>query len=424
MCTQSKNRCPAATWLRGKPKKGCPREECRCRPKPGHSMSWPAHLQTPRVQCLTGSFRGNGSRGHNAALLSPASQRLQNRWPRKRAERWGDSSPDAGRTGAPKREVQHGLFSRHCACIRRIDRRHHRRRGAGCRQISRADGAHCRAVLGRQHDRPARPRDRRQTPAALEQGRDRGEPAGTCRHLQRGQGSCRRLHADAHLQRAHRHQPSQQEPGVRSDQGLRRGDPGRHHAPHHGGAPRLAGQERQGPDRAGAGEAGRAQLQLRRPRQHHGHRRRAVQAGDPDRHRARSLQRPAGDAYGHHPWRCGGGLFVLRRRGRSHPERKGAGTGGHWRHPSERPSRCSDLQGSRAARVPVQFLVRHPGASRHAAGDRRQSQRRYRPGRSDARRQSAVRAARRDARQHAARPVQRDHQGDTERYSTLFKGAN
>ena len=241
---------------------------------------------------------------------------------------------------------------------------------------------------------------------------------GLARHLQRGQGSFRWLHADAHLQRAHRHQPSQQEPGVRSDQGLRRGDSGRHHAPHHGGASRLAGQERQGPDRAGAGEAGRAQLQLRRARQHHGHRRRAVQASHPDRHRARALQRPPGDAYGDHPRRCGDGLFVLRCRGRSHSERKGARAGRHWPQAPERPSRCSDLQGSRGARVRVRFLVRHPGASRYAESDRRKGQRRHCPGRADARRQSTLRAARRVPRQHAARPVRPDHQG---RHTTLCR---
>ena len=51
--------------------------------------------------------------------------------------------------------------------------------------------------------------------------------------------SCRRLHADAHLQRPHRHQPSQQEPGVRSDQGLRGREPGCDHTAHPGGASRT-----------------------------------------------------------------------------------------------------------------------------------------------------------------------------------------
>ncbi len=45
-------------------------------------------------------------------------------------------------------------------------------------------------------------------------------------------------------------------------------------------------------------------------------------------------------------------------------------------------------------------------------------QRRYCPGRSDAGRQSTLRAARRVPRQHAARPVQRDHQG---RHRALFR---
>ncbi len=235
-------------------------------------------------------------------------------------------------------EVRHAPPVRLRDGIGRMDRGLHRRARARRQQVSRADGAPGRAVLRRQHDRPARPHRRREARRALEAAGDRRKPARPRRYLQRGQGDARRLHADADLQRPHRHRQPEQEPVIRPDQGFRRREPGRHDARHPGGAAGIGHQIRQGPDRCRQGQAGGAQLRLRRPRQHDRHRRRAAQADHRHRYRARSLPRPARVADGRHSRRRGHGLHVLQRGRRPGAERQDARAGGDGRQAPSRPA--------------------------------------------------------------------------------------
>ena len=125
----------------------------------------------------------------------------------------------------------------------------------------------------------------------------------------------------------------QQEPAVRSGEGIRRRDAGRLGAAGLDRAARLAGKDAEGIHRARQGQTGHAQFCFVRPRQHGVHLRRAVQADREARYRARALQRRAGIADRHHACRF---PYVFRRdqyRPGPDPVWKGAGRS-RWRRPS------------------------------------------------------------------------------------------
>ena len=135
------------------------------------------------------------------------------------------------------------------------------RRGA---ELSDPAGHHRRAVRRRQRDRHPGAHPRRRGSQALGPAGHRREPARARRHRRRGEGGARRLHPDADLERPYGRGAGEQEPAVRSGQGLCR-----HHPRELGAAlsdhqSRGSGQEPQGADRAGQGEARHAQFLLAR----------------------------------------------------------------------------------------------------------------------------------------------------------------
>ena len=113
----------------------------------------------------------------------------------------------------------------------------------------------------------------------------------------------RRLHADADLERPSGRQRDQPGGAVRSGQGFRRCDPGVVGVGLVCRAARIAGEESQGVHRAGAAEAGQAELRLGRHRQHLLSCGRDLQAGRQGQHRARALQGRAGGHEQHHAQR-------------------------------------------------------------------------------------------------------------------------
>ena len=251
--------------------------------------------------------------------------------------------------------------------------------GAGfSRKTDQAD----RAVPGRRPQRHHRARDRpahvRDCQAA---GADRQprRPGRRARHRRGRKGRPRRLHhRDLERGRA-RHQPEHGKGRLRYAEGFRAGDAGRHRARDAGGRDQRPRQGHEGTDRARQGAAGKTEFRLVRSRQPAASGGRTAQADGQHRHRARAL--PRRRAGGERPARPAGADDV--------PRSAGAVAAGQGRRPAadrDRRARAgADRDGgadhgrSRNARHDHRELVRHGGARRHAAGDRRSACTRSRP---------------------------------------------
>ncbi len=125
---------------------------------------------------------------------------------------------------------------------------------------------------------------------------------------------------------------------VRSGEGLRRRHRGRRGAAGADRAARSGREERQGVHRAGAQEPRQDEFHLGGACQHVLSRRRAVQADCQDRHRARAEQGRAGGGHQRDAQRRAAVLSRRQSRGRSAPDRQGAGHRGV--DAQAQPARC------------------------------------------------------------------------------------